>query len=176
MSALTRFNFSYLCLNGTNSTKSTSEQVSTLGVNPTTAAEVEQSALAREHAVFRAPGPGPLTAFSGRTIRNTHWRWLLVSVSMARSNSRDQSGTSLWHLVRKQWEKDCETVLTVWTNRRNNTSDHWLEQHCTSARTDQKRNTLQEPRWTVRKNPRCASRSPRDRDTCLIEAGVNGAL
>ena len=105
MSALTRFNFSYLCLNGTNSTKSTSEQVSTLGVNPTTAAEVEQSALAREHAVFRAPGPGPLTAFSGRTIRNTHWRWLLVSVSMARSNSRDQSGTSLWHLVRKQWGK-----------------------------------------------------------------------
>ena len=160
MSALTRSNFSYLCLNGINSTKSTSEQVSTLGVNPTTAAEVEQSALAREHAVFRAPGPGPLTAFSGRTIRDG-------------TKQLERSETSL---VRKQWEKDCETVLTVWTNRRNNTSDHWLEQHCTSARTDQKRNTLQEPRWTVRKNPRCASRSPRDRDTCLIEAGVNGAM
>ena len=49
---------------------------------------------------------------------------------------------------------------------------------------------LQEPRWTVTKNPRCASEFPRDqqrpqlkrerctrlRDTCLIEAGVNGAL
>ena len=49
---------------------------------------------------------------------------------------------------------------------------------------------LQDRRWTVTENPRCASGFPRDRqrpqlkrerctrlrDTCLIEAGVKGAL
>ena len=34
--------------------------MSTLGVNPLTAAVVEQAALTREHAVFGAPGHGPL--------------------------------------------------------------------------------------------------------------------
>ena len=40
-----------------NSTKSTSEQANTLELNPMIAAEVEQATLAREHAVFRTPGP-----------------------------------------------------------------------------------------------------------------------
>ena len=38
--------------------KPTSREASTLELNPMTAAEVEQAALAREHAGFGVPGPG----------------------------------------------------------------------------------------------------------------------
>ena len=41
----------------------------------------------------------------GRTIRNTHWLWLTVSVSTARSNSSKRSGTLLWRQDRKRWKK-----------------------------------------------------------------------
>ena len=62
------------------------------------------------------------------------------SVSTARSNSSKRSGTLLWHLVRKRWVKVCVTVRTVWMSKKHNNTDHWLAQHCTLDKTDQKRN------------------------------------
>ena len=47
------------------------------------------------------------------THTHTHWQWLTGLVS-ARSNSSKQSGTLLWHPVRKRWAKVCATVLTVY--------------------------------------------------------------
>ena len=45
--------------------KSTSRETSTLELNPMTAAEVEQAALAREHAAFGAPGPAAGDSLDG---------------------------------------------------------------------------------------------------------------
>ena len=45
--------------------KSTSREASTLELNPMTAAEVEQAALAREHAVFATPGPAAGATLDG---------------------------------------------------------------------------------------------------------------
>ena len=60
----------------------------------------------------------------GRTIRNTHWQWLMGSVSTARRDSSKRSGKSLWHLDRKRWAKACVTVLTVWMNKKHNNRSH----------------------------------------------------
>ena len=45
--------------------KSTSKEASTLELNPMTAAEVEQAALAREHAAFGTPSPAAGATLDG---------------------------------------------------------------------------------------------------------------
>ena len=54
--------------------KSTSKEVSTLELNPMTAAEVEQMALAREHAAFGIPSPAAGATLGGDGEPTVHIR------------------------------------------------------------------------------------------------------
>ena len=79
---------------------------------------------------------GTLKVSPRRTIRNTHWQWLTGSVSTARSNSSQTKWkVSVAYLVRKLWVQVCVTVRTLWINKKDINTDHWLAQHCTLDKT-----------------------------------------
>ena len=101
--------------------------------------------------------------------KHTHWQWLTGLVSTERSNSSKRSGKSLWHLGRKRKEKVCATVPTVLMNKKHNMTDHWLAQHCTLDKTDQKHTMQRKEAARFMSDPTRAAR-------CMLKRGTRAQL
>ena len=74
--------------------KSSSKEANTLELNPMTAAEVEQAALAREHAAFGTPGPAAGATLDGHLCPRDSSEWHLASTPPSRAPHRQQKHRS----------------------------------------------------------------------------------